>query len=77
MGVSHRRRCQFSYTTLLSLAWIIQEKERNALEMRPNVVITFKAMSASFDTLSLSPSAPKWAETRVQTLFHAIDQQNS
>jgi hypothetical protein len=62
---------------LLRLAWIIHEKERNALEMRPIAVITSKAIWASFDTLSLSLSAPKWAETRVQTVFHAIDPQNS
>jgi hypothetical protein len=59
------------------LTWIIHEKERNPLEMRPITVITFKAIRAPFDTLSLSPSAPKWAETRVQTVFHAIDQQKS
>jgi hypothetical protein len=45
--------------------------------MRLIAVISFKAIGASFDTLSLSPRVPKWVETRIQTVFHTIAPQNS
>ena len=71
------RSCQGRNVVAHRGAWIIHEQERNALEMRPNAVITFKATWAPFNTLLLSLNAPKWAETRVQTVFHAIDSQDS
>src|SRR6266478_2887719 len=52
-------------------------KRAKALEMRLNAAISFKAIGASFDTLSLSQGAPKWPKTHIQTVFHTNAPQNS